>query len=69
MTTAERQLKRAYRAGTELDLTGAARTEIRAEFLAGLLLSGPGPAGGRIARVDLTGAHITGRLDLTGARG
>lgn len=67
-TTAERQLRRAYRAGTELDLSGAARTVIRAEFLAGLLLDGPGPTGGRIARIDLAGAHITGRLDLTGAR-
>lgn len=68
MTTAERQVRRAYRAGTPLDLTGAARPVIRAEFLAGLLLDGPGPSGGRIARVDLAGAHITGRLDLTGAR-
>lgn len=68
VTTAERQLRRAFRAGTLLDLTGAARTVVRAEFLAGLLLDGPGAAGGRIARVDLAGAHITGRLDLTGAR-
>jgi hypothetical protein len=67
-TTTERRLRRAYRNGTALDLTGEARNVVRAEFLAGLLLDGPAAAGGRIARVDLTGAHISGRLDLTGAR-
>lgn len=68
VTTAERRLRRAYRTGTLLDLTGTARPVVRAEFLAALLLAGPGAADGRIARVDLAGAHITGRLDLTGAR-
>jgi hypothetical protein len=68
VTAAERRLRSAYRNGSLLDLTGAARTVIRAEFLSGLLLDGPGAAGGRTARVDLAGAHITGRLDLTGAR-
>lgn len=66
-STAERRLRRAYRSGSLLDLTGAANV-VRAEFLAGLLLDGPGAAGGRIARIDLAGARITGRLDLTGAR-
>ena len=67
VTAAERRLRRAYRNGSRLDLTGGARV-IRAEFLSALLLDGPAAAGGRTARVDLAGAHITGRLDLTGAR-
>ncbi|GGN35729.1 hypothetical protein FHR83_006226 [Actinoplanes campanulatus] len=55
--TIKRRVRRAYRAGTRLDLAG--RT-VDAAFLAGLLRE-PG-------RLDLAGARITGALDLTGAR-
>jgi hypothetical protein len=68
VTTAERRMRRAYRTGAELDLTGVAHNVVRAEFLAELLLDGPGAAGGRIARANLKGARISGQLDLTGAR-
>jgi hypothetical protein len=62
------RLRRAYRAGRPLDLTGSAGDVVSAAFLATLLLDGRSAAAGRIARLDLVGAHITGQLDLTSAR-
>jgi hypothetical protein len=60
-----RRVRRAYRTGTLLDLDGAA---VEADVLAELLVGGAAGATGRIARLDLRNARITGRLDLTGAR-
>lgn len=60
-----RRVRRAYRTGTLLDLNGA---EASADFLAELLLGGSPGTAGRIARLNIEGAHITGQLDLTSAR-
>jgi hypothetical protein len=65
LSRAERALRAAFRSGAPLDLAGA---PVRAAVIAELLLAGPPPRPGRIARVDLAGARVTGRLDLTGAR-
>nr|WP_221375392.1 hypothetical protein [Actinoplanes polyasparticus] len=61
----KRRVRRAYRSGTRLDLGGAA---VEAGFLAELLLGADGGASGRVARLDLENARITGVLDLTSAR-
>ncbi|MFG2819196.1 hypothetical protein ACGFX4_07160 [Kitasatospora sp. NPDC048365] len=77
----EKRLWRAYRRGERLDLrAGDARLDdpsrtadwpadrtVRADALALLLLHGPQPEPGRSCRLDLLGARVTGRLDLTGA--
>ncbi|PBC75727.1 hypothetical protein BX265_0402 [Streptomyces sp. TLI_235] len=65
---AERRLWEAFPRGEELDLRGAADRVVRAEVLAALLLGG-GPAAvrGRVGGVRLTGATVTGQVDLTGA--
>ncbi|MBM2620705.1 hypothetical protein JIG36_34920 [Actinoplanes sp. LDG1-06] len=63
--TTKRRLRRAYRNGTRLDLGGA---EVTGDFLADLLLGGAPGAAGRVARLDLENARITGELDLTSAR-
>jgi len=44
-----------------------ARRTVRAEVLAKLLLGGPEPAAGKVAALKLSGAWITGPLDLAGA--
>ncbi|GAA1738923.1 oxidoreductase [Nonomuraea bangladeshensis] len=78
---AERRLWRAFQEGQELDLrtgvpdeddpaTGPAWTaarRIRAQVIAALLLNGPASASGRVRSLRLTGARVTGRLDLRGA--
>ncbi|MGA5764825.1 hypothetical protein [Nonomuraea bangladeshensis] len=78
---AERRLWRAFQEGQELDLrtgvpdeddpaTGPAWTaarRIRAQVIAVLLLNGPASASGRVRSLRLTGARVTGRLDLRGA--
>ncbi|MFD7641316.1 oxidoreductase [Kitasatospora sp. NPDC059795] len=46
---------------------GPERT-VRAEVIARLLLHGPGAAPGKVTALKLTGARITGRLDLAGGR-
>jgi uncharacterized protein YjbI with pentapeptide repeats len=53
-----RRLRRAFRAGSRIELRGAS---VDAPILAELLKSADG-------RLDLADARITGRLDLTGAR-
>ena len=67
LSAAERALWDAFPRGAIVDLTGrsrvAART-IRAEVIAALLLGALPAEGGRIAAVRLTGARITGALDL-----
>ncbi|MEV1168455.1 hypothetical protein [Nonomuraea sp. NPDC049784] len=78
---AERRLWQVFREGQELNLrTGvpaeddptsgpswSARRRIRAEVIATLLLNGPAAATGRVRSLRLTGARVTGRLDLRGA--
>ncbi|GAA1224639.1 hypothetical protein GCM10009665_13580 [Kitasatospora nipponensis] len=79
-SSVERRLWRDYRHGAVCDLSsgdpatddpadpagwGPART-VRAEVLARLLLAGPGPVPGTVRGLKLTGALITGRLDLAG---
>ncbi|MEU9334719.1 oxidoreductase [Streptomyces sp. NPDC048290] len=80
LTEAEAGMWRAYRDGGEYDLSsgdaavddphgghpwGPART-VRARVLCWLLLDGPPPLAGRVAALKLTGARITGALDLAG---
>ncbi|MEU8513727.1 hypothetical protein AB0C76_19360 [Kitasatospora sp. NPDC048722] len=81
-TDTEQLLRHAYRRGERLDLrTGDTRADdparsaawprrrtVRAEVLTRLLLQGPAPEPGRLPRLDLMGARISGRLDLTGAQ-
>lgn len=82
LTTAEWGLWQAYRIGTRHDLRtgdparddpngdqvwGATRT-VRARVIALLLLHGPPPLLGRVAALHLSGALITGRLDLSGGQ-
>lgn len=78
---AERRLWGAFQEGQELDLrsgvpdeddpaTGSAwpiQRQVRAQIFASLLLNGPAGASGRVRSLRLTGAHVTGRLDLRGA--
>ncbi|MDK1474103.1 oxidoreductase [Streptomyces sp. 549] len=80
LTTAEWGLWQAFRNGTRHELrTGdAARDDpcgdhlwgphrtVRARVIALLLLHGPPPLLGRVAALHLSGALITGRLDLSG---
>ncbi|MER7753138.1 hypothetical protein [Kitasatospora sp. NPDC097643] len=80
-TATEQRLWHAYRRGERTDLqTGDPQTDnpahaatwpaertVRAEALTHLLLHGPAPEPGHVPRLDLVGARITGRLDLTGA--
>ncbi|HEX5569098.1 MAG TPA: oxidoreductase [Streptomyces sp.] len=80
LTTAEWGMWQAFRNGGEHDLRsgepelddpggghewGPHRT-VRARIIALLLLHGPPPLLGRVASLHLTGAYITGRLDLSG---
>ncbi|MEV7285785.1 oxidoreductase [Streptomyces sp. NPDC093252] len=80
MTEAEAGMWRAYRDGGEHDLSsgdptvddphgghpwGPERT-VRARIVCWLLLDGPPPLAGRVAALKLTGAHISGTLDLAG---
>lgn len=65
---AERRLWEAFERGEHLDLGGCEDRDIRADVLTALLLGGgPAPVDGRVGRLELTGARITGRLDLGGA--
>jgi hypothetical protein len=61
----EQDVYDAFRAGTAVDLTTADRRVVRAEVLRVLLLGG-GPAADRgdLPALRLTGAQITGRLEL-----
>ncbi|WP_431783741.1 oxidoreductase [Streptomyces chumphonensis] len=82
LTTAEWGLWQAFRNGSRHDLrTGdpalddpggdgpwGPRRTIRARVVALLLLHGPPPLLGRVASLSLAGAHISGRLDLSGGR-
>jgi hypothetical protein len=63
----ERAVRDAVRAGVALDLSGRSAS-VRAEVIVELLRTGEGARPGRVARVDLAGARLTGRLDLGGAR-
>lgn len=80
LTDPERRLWDAYPTGTPVDLRtgdpeaddpahgggwGPERT-VRGEFVAGLLLGARTARAGYVAAVRLTGARITGRLDVTG---
>src|SRR3954449_6505045 len=72
----EQRLWRAMRDGQSLDLAagaldcGAGSTDgdVAADVLASLLLQPPSPALGVVTRLQLTGAHITGRLSLQHAK-
>lgn len=78
---AERRLWRAFQDGQALDLRTGLPAEddpaaapswpperrIRAQVIAALLLCGPAAATGRVRSMRLTGAWVTGRLDLCGA--
>jgi hypothetical protein len=80
LTEPERTLWDAFRTGTPIDLrTGDPATDdpagaadwgperaLRGEFVAGLLLGARTPTPGHVPAVRITGARITGRLDLTG---
>ncbi|MBB1242869.1 oxidoreductase [Streptomyces durbertensis] len=80
LTTAEWGLWQAFRNGTRHDLrTGdlaeddpggdrvwGPRRTVRARVISTLLLHGPPPLLGRVAALHLSGALITGRLDLSG---
>ncbi|MFE2039653.1 oxidoreductase [Streptomyces sp. NPDC059477] len=80
LTDTEAGLWRAYRTGGEYDLSsgdsaaddphgghpwGPTRT-VRARIVCWLLLDGPPPLAGRVAALKLTGARISGTLDLAG---
>ncbi|MFE4668590.1 oxidoreductase [Streptomyces sp. NPDC056716] len=80
LTDTEAGLWRAYRTGGEYDLSsgdtavddphgghpwGPGRT-VRARIVCWLLLDGPPPLAGRVAALKLTGARISGTLDLAG---
>ncbi|MFJ9697532.1 hypothetical protein [Kitasatospora sp. NPDC101183] len=68
-TPDEQRLWHAYRRGERLDLRGTdPQPEVRAEALTHLLVDPPPAEAGRVARLDLVGARVTGALDLTGAR-
>jgi hypothetical protein len=66
LNAAERMLWDAFPHGGSVDLTGRPRAgaRIRAEVIASLLLGARPAEAGRIAAVRLTGARITGTLDL-----
>jgi hypothetical protein len=67
LSTAERALWEAFPRGEIVDLTGRPRVgarTIRAEVITALLLGAQPADAGRIAAVRLTGARITGTLDL-----
>ncbi|PJE98504.1 oxidoreductase [Streptomyces carminius] len=80
LTTAEWGMWQAFRNGSEHDLRSGTpelddpngdhewgpRRTVRARVVALLLLHGPSPLLGRVASLQLTGAYITGRLDLSG---
>ncbi|MEU3328895.1 oxidoreductase [Streptomyces albus] len=80
LTTAEWGLWQAFRNGTEHDLrsgepelddpdgdhTWGPERSVRARVIALLLLHGPPPLLGRVASLHLTGAFVTGCLDLSG---
>ncbi|MBO8192740.1 oxidoreductase [Streptomyces oryzae] len=80
LTTAEWGLWQAFRNGSEQDLrSGEAELDdpngdhvwgpdraVRARVIALLLLHGPPPLLGRVASLHLTGAFVTGCLDLSG---
>ncbi|MEU9130457.1 oxidoreductase [Kitasatospora sp. NPDC048540] len=82
LTVAERRVWDAFPTGAAVELAdlGAApadpaeesgwdtRRDVRAEVIAALLLGARPAAPGAVAAVRLTGARITGRLDLAGAR-
>ena len=83
LTTAEWSLWQKFRNGTALDLrTGRAEWDdpnserdwgpertIRARLIAQLLLQhGPHPLPGRVSSLQLSGAHITGSLNLAGGQ-
>jgi hypothetical protein len=80
LTEGERRLWTAFPRGAAVDLGGGDPTRdeataddygpdrrIRAEVVAGLLLGMVDAERGRAARLVLSGARITGRLDLAGA--
>ncbi|RSS64012.1 oxidoreductase [Streptomyces sp. WAC07061] len=81
LTGAERLMWEAFRAGTVCDLGArdaglddphsgrvwGPERRVRAEVVAHLLLAGPAPLPGRVGRLKLRGAQITGLLDLSGA--
>lgn len=80
LTDAERRLWGAFPRGAAVDLGGGDPTSdaataddwgpdqrVRAEVVAGLLLGLADAEPGRAARLVLTGARITGRLDVSGA--
>jgi hypothetical protein len=77
---AERRLWRSFRQGRELDLgtgdpvggfsdssNGLMRREIRGSVITQLLLGATTPTPGYVPRLRLSGAHITGPFDLSGA--
>lgn len=80
LTTEEWGMWQAFRNGSEHDLRSGqaelddpngehawgARRSVRARVIALLLLHGPAALLGRVAALHLTGAYITGRLNLSG---
>ncbi|WP_149562988.1 oxidoreductase [Streptomyces cacaoi] len=80
LTTAEWGLWQAFRNGSEHDLrtrepelddpngdhTWGPERSVRARVIALLLLHGPPPLLGRVASLHLTGAYVTGCLDVSG---
>jgi len=80
LTEGERRLMAAFPRGAAVDLGGGDPTregaaaadwspdqQVRSEVVAGLLLGMVDGEPGRAPQLDLAGARITGRLDLTGA--
>ncbi|MGW7353455.1 oxidoreductase [Streptomyces sp. NPDC054784] len=80
LTTAEWGMWQAFRNGSEYDLSSGEaelddpngehewgpRRSVRARVLALLLLHGPPALLGRVASLHLTGAYVTGKLNLSG---
>ncbi|MBV1854162.1 hypothetical protein [Catellatospora tritici] len=64
ISAAERAVVDGFGTGSVVDLSEAEDREVRAEVLRGLLLGGSGGESARLARLRLTGARITGPLDL-----
>jgi hypothetical protein len=60
-------LRRAFERGEELDLSERAGRRVAADVLASILTAPVNAAPGRVAKLRLAGAVITGRLDLDGA--
>ena len=65
-TATENELRAAFEAGDELDLTGRAERAVRGDVISGLLREAGCDDPGYAPPLRLRGAEITGRLDLDG---